>query len=172
MLNKELIKGIIFFGALVVLSRIVPHPPNFTPLLAGLIFLPFMLTSKLLAASLSIAIMFIADLIIGLHGLMFWTYSSLLLLVSLSFKGFSKKFLSVIKLSLIFPIVFFLITNFGVWISSDMYPQTISGLVASYTMALPFLTNSLISTFLFSTSFYLIFLFIERKKVESSQLGL
>ena len=39
MLNKELIKGIIFFGALVVLSRIVPHPPNFTPLLAGLIFL-------------------------------------------------------------------------------------------------------------------------------------
>ena len=122
MLNKELIKGIIFFGALVVLSRIVPHPPNFTPLLAGLIFLPFMLTSKLLAGSLSIAIMFIADLIIGLHGLMFWTYSSLLLLVSLSFRGFSKKFISVIKLSLIFPIVFFLITNFGVWISSDMYP--------------------------------------------------
>jgi lysylphosphatidylglycerol synthetase-like protein (DUF2156 family) len=172
MLNKELIKGIMFFGALVVLSRVVPHPPNFTPLLAGLIFLPFFLTNKLLAMSLSITTMFIADLIIGFHGLMFWTYFSLLLLVSLSFRSFSKKFISVIKLSFLFPIVFFLITNFGVWVSTDMYPQTISGLVVSYTMALPFLTNSLISTFLFSISFYLIFLFMERKKVESSQLGL
>jgi hypothetical protein len=45
--------------------------------------------------------------------------------------------------------VFFVLSNLGVWLMSGMYPLTSAGLVECFVMALPFLQNSVTSTFVF-----------------------
>jgi hypothetical protein len=44
------------------------------------------------------------------------------------------------------PTSFWLISNYAVWSAGDMYPHTMSGVVACYVAALPFYRNDLIST--------------------------
>jgi len=167
-LNKDILKGFLFFCLIILISRIVPHPPNFTPILAGAIFMPFMV-QKSIGIIMPIAIMLVSDLIIGLHGLMLWTYGSVVLITLFSYQYIKKKFINVIKLSLVSPILFFIVTNFGVWLTSSTYSPDLSGLMTSYTMGLPFLANSLISTILFSSCFYAIYYsFTRQSKLESN----
>ena len=150
----NLIKGLLFFSVLIILSRIIPHPPNFTPLIAGAIFLPFMSQDKRVILTLPLALVFISDLIIGFHNTMLWTYSSFLLigLIVLRFSKFDLK--NLLGLSILSPTLFFLVSNFGVWSSSEMYSKDLLGLTESYIMAIPFYANSLISTIFFSLVFY------------------
>jgi len=167
-LNKDILKGFLFFCLIILISRIVPHPPNFTPILAGAIFMPFMV-QKSIGIIMPLAIMLVSDLIIGLHGLMLWTYGSIVLITLFSYQYIKKKFINVIKLSLVSPILFFIVTNFGVWLTSSTYSPDLSGLMTSYTMGLPFLANSLISTILFSSCFYAIYYsFTRQSKLESN----
>jgi hypothetical protein len=103
---------------------------------------------------LPVVTMFVADIFLGFHGLMIWTYGAFLMIGLLSFKYFKFNLTSILILSILSPSVFFLITNFGVWLGSEFYSQALEGLVASYIMGLPFYANSLTSTVLFSASFY------------------
>ena len=150
----NLLKGLIFFTTLFALSRIIPHPPNFTPLISGAIFLPYLLQDRRLVMLLPVVTMFVADIFLGFHGLMIWTYGAFLMIGLLSFNYFKFKPTSIFILSVLSPSVFFLITNFGVWLDSEFYSQSLEGLIASYIMGLPFYANSLTSTVLFSASFY------------------
>jgi hypothetical protein len=152
----NILKGILFFIGLFVLSRLVPHPPNFTPIIAAIIFLPFISNSKL-GMALPIAVMLVSDLIIGFHGQMFWVYGSFLLISLSSYIFYLPKFSRVLTLSILSPTLFYLITNFGVWMGSPMYDQSLTGLFTSYVFALPFFANSLMSSILFVSSFFLIF---------------
>ena len=130
--------------------------------------MPFMV-QKSIGIIMPLAIMLVSDLIIGLHGLMFWTYGSIFLITLFSYQYIKKKFINVIKLSLVSPILFFLVTNFGVWLTSTTYSSDLSGLMTSYTMGLPFLANSLISTILFSSCFYAIYYsFTRQSELESN----
>jgi hypothetical protein len=103
-----------------------------------------------------IAIMFLTDLVLGLHGLMIWTYSSFLLIGALTLMSFKLNLSRILLISIASPTLFFVITNFGVWMGSSFYPNSFDGLIACYTLGLPFYSNSLISTLLFSSCFYLI----------------
>ena len=47
-------------------------------------------------------------------------------------------------------LIFFIISNFGVWLSGGMYEKNIAGLINCYMMAIPFLKNTMISTVFFS----------------------
>ena len=130
--------------------------------------MPFMV-QKSIGIIMPLAIMLVSDLIIGLHGLMPWTYGSIVLITLFSYQYIKKKFINVIKLSLVSPILFFIVTNFGVWLTSSTYSPDLSGLMTSYTMGLPFLANSLISTILFSSCFYAIYYsFTRQSKLESN----
>ena len=131
--------------------------------------MPFMV-QKSIGIIMPLAIMLVSDLIIGLHGLMFWTYGSIVLITLFSYQYIKKKFINVIKLSLVSPILFFLVTNFGVWLTSTTYSPDLSGLMTSYTMGLPFLANSLISTILFSSCFYAIYYSFTRQSELESDL--
>tara|TARA_Y100001970_G_C14045588_1_gene756147 strand:- start:50 stop:583 length:534 start_codon:yes stop_codon:yes gene_type:complete len=167
-LNKDILKSFIFFCLIIILSRLVPHPPNFTPIIAGAIFMPFMV-KKSFGIGIPLAIMLVSDFIIGLHGLMLWTYGSLALITFFSYQYIKKKFISVFKVALASPIIFFLLTNFGVWLTSTSYSPDLAGLINSYTMGLPFLANSLISTILFSSCFYAIYYSLtSQSKLESN----
>ena len=141
---------------LLVLSRLIPHPPNFTPLIAGAVFLPFMLKDRtLIIVGLPILCLFISDLIIGFHSLMLWTYGAFLI-IGLTVLNISKLNLrTLLGLSLASPTIFYVISNFGVWLTAVTYTKDLNGLLECYFLALPFYGNSLVSTLLFSLVFFL-----------------
>lgn len=128
-------------------SRFIPHPPNFTSLLALSFYVPAVLGIKFLPAL--IISFFITDLFIGFHSLTLFTWGSVIIIGFVS-KFFISTMISRISGSLLGAFIFFVLTNFGVWIFGN-YDFTINGLLLCYTLALPFFAHSLISTFIFSS---------------------
>ena len=128
------------------LSRFLPHPPNFTSLLALSFYVPVLLGLRYLPAL--IVSFVITDLIIGYHTGTHWTWGSVLI-IGLVSQYFSKNVNTRILGSLSGACIFFIITNFGVWVSG-MYSYTIQGLVDCYFLAIPFFAYSLISTIMFA----------------------
>ena len=127
-------------------SRFIPHPPNFTSLLALSFYVPVFLGLRFLPVLIiSFAI---TDLIIGYHSGTHWTWGSVLV-IGLMSQYFSKNINFRLVGALFGAFIFFLITNFGVW-TSGMYGFTFSGLINCYFLAIPFFAFSLISTILFS----------------------
>jgi hypothetical protein len=128
-------------------SRFIPHPPNFTSLLALSFYVPALLGVRYLPALLVGFV--ITDLLIGFHGVTLFTWGSVIL-IGLSSKFFTQTILSRISGSMLGACLFFIITNFGVW-SLGSYGYTFSGFITCYTLAIPFFAYSLISTLFFST---------------------
>ena len=138
----------ISFGIFITLaaSRFIPHPPNFTSLMALSFYVPALLGTRYLQA---LVISFIiTDLVIGLHGVTPFTWGSIIL-IGLGSRFFAKTILNRIFGSIIGAGLFFIITNFGVW-TLGSYTYTFQGLLVCYILAIPFFTYSLISTFVFS----------------------
>ena len=127
-------------------SRFIPHPPNFTSLLALSFYVPALLGPRYIPALIIAFIL--TDLVIGLHDVNFFTWGSIIL-IGLGSKFFTKNILNRIFGSLLGASLFFIITNFGVW-SLGSYGYTAAGLMLSYTLAIPFFTYTIISTFIFS----------------------
>ncbi len=146
-------------------SRIIPHPSNFTPILAVGIFAGFYFKNFILSFFIVIFSMFLGDLYLGLHNTMFFTYTSLLVAVSFGMIIKHLKTKEILFSGLISSIAFFVITNFGVWAISGMYEKNFSGLVQSYFMAIPFFHNTLISTFLYLFVLKFLFEFANRNKL-------
>ena len=132
--SQKIVLAIIIFG---ILARLIPHPPNFSPVTAIALFSGLNLKNKKFAFLIPILILFISDLFIGISVINIFVYSGFLLVVQLGSKIRSIRFLNIILASLIF----FIISNFGVWIIG--YPKTIDGLILCYTMAIPFFGYSL-----------------------------
>ena len=128
-------------------SRFIPHPPNFTSLIALSFYVPALLGLKFIPALILSFI--ITDLFIGFHSLTFFTWGSVIVIGLIS-TYLSSSVLTRISGALLGAVLFFLLTNFGVWILGS-YGHTINGLIVCYTLALPFFGYTLISTLLFST---------------------
>jgi len=147
-MNKLIIPFIIICGAC---TRFMPHPPNFTPIIAMGLFGGAYLKDKRWAFLLPVASMLVSDIFLGFHGTMIWVYGSLLLITAIGFllkNGVSLRSgtLATIGGSL----VFFMVTNFGVWVSSSFYPKTIEGLLACYAAGIPFFGNTLAGSAIYS----------------------
>ena len=144
---------ILFICFLLLVARIVPHPPNFSPIIASALCCPLLFKDRFLGLSVPILVMFISDIFIGFHIYQFVIY---LTLISISLLApLTKKYFLFGTLALLGSIWFFLTTNFAVWLFWDFYPKSLSGLYACYVLAIPFFKNTLISSFLF-TGFFLI----------------
>ena len=138
----------IFIGifASLAASRFIPHPPNFTSLLALSFYVPVLLGLRFLP--ILIMCFAITDLVIGYHSGTHWTWGSVLLIGLIS-PFFARNIKFRISGALLGACIFFAITNFGVW-ASGMYGYTYAGIIECYTLALPFFSYSLISTLFFS----------------------
>ncbi len=134
----------IFFS--LAASRFIPHPPNFTSLIALSFYIPVFLGLRYLPAL--IVSFVITDLVIGYHTGTHWTWGSVIL-IGLIAPVFAKNFNTRLVGALLSASIFFLITNFGVW-STGLYGYTFDGFLTCYILAIPFFTYSLISTSLFS----------------------
>ena len=127
-------------------SRFIPHPPNFTSLIALSFYVPAILGVRYLPAVLiSFAI---TDIFIGYHLGTHWTWGSVVLIGFISI-FLNSNFITRIGGALIGAVIFFIITNFGVWVSG-MYEQSWAGFAECYILALPFFGYSMVSTLLFS----------------------
>ena len=127
-------------------SRFIPHPPNFTSLIALSFYIPALIGIRYLPAVLISFV--ITDLFIGFHGVTLFTWGSVIFIGLLS-KYFAKTLTLRISGVLIGACLFYLITNFGVW-SLGSYGYTMEGLIACYTLAIPFFAHTVISTIIFS----------------------
>jgi hypothetical protein len=138
--------------ALGVAGRLLPHPPNFTPMAAIALFAGFIFVKRYMAIIAVVATMVLCDyfafgtLSASWFGSksMFVVY--LALLFPIVFKSFLQKKLGVIRIAgaaLASSSVFFIATNFAVWAFSPMYAKTFEGLIFCYTMAIPFFQNTI-----------------------------
>ena len=141
--NKKNLQSFFFIFFFLTISRLIPHEPNFTPILS--ISILGFLFSTILSVKVLIVLgsMFFSDLIIGTHDFILYVYFSLIILIIFSN---SKNYIYMIFFG---PLIFFIITNFGVWLNSSYYTKNINGLIESFYMAIPFFKNTILSTFFY-----------------------
>ncbi|MCD4734448.1 MAG: hypothetical protein K8R53_00255 [Bacteroidales bacterium] len=156
-----LIISVIFIGAVM---RLLPHWPNFTPITAMALFGGAYLSRKHLAYIIPLAAMVFSDLILGFHNLMIPVYLCFALIVFLS--TFLKNRINpvtVIGASLVSSILFYLVTNFGVWAITPYYTKDISGIIQCYVAGLPFLRNGMLGDIFYNAVFFGGFYFVQSR---------
>ena len=152
----------IFIGVFLVLaaSRFIPHPPNFTSLIALSFYIPALFGVPFV--SLVIVAFVITDLVIGMHSIVFFTWGSIVIIGIIS-KYFIKKTTTRISGVILSVCIFFIISNFGVWVLGS-YEYSFKGLLECYIAAIPFFGNTIISTLIFSTLIEIIFSIYKNNK--------
>lgn len=133
------------------LYRILPHPVNFTPVMAAALFAGARLDGTRMAFLVPLLAMLVSDLVIGFHSTMPFVYAGMALAVAcgLLIRG-RGGFAPVASATLAGSLGFFAVTNFGAWLHSpELYSRDWSGLAASYIAAIPFYRNSLLSDAVF-----------------------
>lgn len=147
---------LLVFGAA---TRLIVHEANFTPVIALVLF-GGVYFQRRYAVLFPILLMMGTDLILGFHSVIFFTWGSLVLV---SFLGLwlreHKTWANTAGAAIFSAIMFFLITNFGVWLSG-YYPMTFQGLVDCYLMAIPFFRASLLSTIFYSVVLFSLYEFM------------
>jgi hypothetical protein len=184
--NKRLIY-IIFVIFLGIFYRLIPHVPNFSPLYSISVFssiLPIELSNKFnklikyISFFIPLIILFITDLILGFYKGMVFNYLAFLSYSIFSYFIFNKysklsKTILGLVLSVVSSIYFFIISNFGVWLLTNMYSKDLAGFILCYINALPFLKNSIISSIIFSILIFYSYelLFLKGKDVRDVELN-
>jgi hypothetical protein len=133
-------------------TRLLPHPPNATPIAAMALFGAAHFTDRRAALLVPLLAMALSDLALGygIHPTLPFVYASFLAIAGLGFLLRRRvTAFTVIGASLISSVLFFVVTNLGVWAMSSFYPPTWEGLVACYTAAIPFFRNTLAGDLLY-----------------------
>lgn len=129
-----------------VAARLLPHPPDFTPVAASALFAASVLRVRFLAALVPIVAMIAGDAMLGLYDprLMIVVYAALALPACAAFLPRRlRRLRAIVPVLLSCSLIFFVLTNFAVWAFSPMYPGSVTGLVRCYIAGLPFLRNML-----------------------------
>lgn len=137
---------VVLLIVLAALSRLLPHPPNFTPVEAIGLFAGAWLADRRLAFLVPLLAMALADLILGLHSGMPVIYALIAFNVWLGLRlGPAPSALRVGGYGLLAATVFFVVSNFAVWAlgAGHYYSNDLAGLVLCYTLALPFFAYTL-----------------------------
>lgn len=142
MINKNFF--VISIILIAILSRFLPHPPNFTPITAIALLSSKGFKNQLTAIFIPLIAMIISDFFIGFHSTIPFVYGSYILI---TFYGRLTKRIS-ISTVVISSTIFFIVTNFGVWLMG--YPNTLEGFITCYTLATPFFVNTLLGDLFYS----------------------
>ena len=129
-------------------SRLLPHPPNFTPIMAMGLLGGVYFKNRQLAVIVPLLAMLVSDIVLGFHGTLIWVYSSIVI-ISLCASMLKPKMLHLGGASLAGSMFFFIVTNFGVWMTSAFYPKTMTGLAACYVAGIPFLQNAVVGDLMY-----------------------
>src|SRR4051794_10307381 len=131
--------------------RLVPHPPNFAPIAAMALFSGAYLPRRALTFAAPLAALFLSDLVLGFYHGMATVYFATGLIVLIGWWVSSRR--SIVRIAaaaLASSILFFILTNLGMWAFSGFYPRTAAGLAACYVAAIPFFQNTLAGDLFFT----------------------
>jgi hypothetical protein len=124
--------------------RLVPHPPNFSPIDAMALFSGAYLGRRALAFAAPLGALLLSDLVLGFYHGQATVYFSVALIVMIGMAALTRRSaLRVGAAAIASSILFFVITNFGMWLFSGFYPRTFPGLEACYIAAIPFFQNTI-----------------------------
>jgi hypothetical protein len=180
--NILLIVALIAIG---ILGRIIPHPPNFTPIIAIALLSSYAFKNKWMIIVIPLMAMWISDLVINNYlyagyydsllifssGFL-WVYGAIICIALLGTILIKKVKISNIALSSISgSLIFFFITNFGVWISGSMYPKSLFGLIECYTLALPFFGNALVGDLVYCTILFTSYSLVFSNEFQLNTMG-
>lgn len=150
--------------ALIILgisTRFFIDIPNFTAIGAIALFSGAFFTNRKLAFTLPIALLLITDIFLGFHNTMLFVYIPFMLLILIGFLlKQSTKPLHILAASIAGSVIFFIISNFGVWITGMGISPTLIGV---YTDGLPFFRNTLASDLIFNAIFFTSVYFVFEK---------
>jgi hypothetical protein len=145
-----------------ILLRFAPHLPDFSPVAAIAIFSGAYLNKKY-SFLIPLCLMVISDMFLGFHNVIPFTWGAFALITVLGFRLKNKKNLGAVFFSsLVGAVLFFIITNFGVWYMG-WYPRTLKGLADCYILALPFFRTFTVATLTYSVVFFGIYELVTRK---------
>jgi hypothetical protein len=160
---------VVLLTVISILSRLLPHPANFTTIGATALFAGSKITGvwKYL---LPLIAMLLTDLLIGFHDTMLYVYISIVLAIVIGERALTGKptVSRLATVALVNSTLFFVITNFGVWLSGTLYPQTGAGLVESYVMGLPFWRNMMAADIVFTVGFFKLYQLAESRRLIES----
>ena len=146
-------KIIYFVCALAVLlfAKLFPQAPNFSPAIALCLLSGWIFKEKSYAILLPLTAIIMTDLFMGYSSPLLYVAYAAICMAPKVYKKFSAfhGFITVVNGSFLF----FLISNFGVWISTGMYAKTGAGLYQCYLMAMPFFRNTFSSTLIYGVLF-------------------
>jgi hypothetical protein len=166
--NQEIILalGLIIIG---VAARFLPHLPNFVPITAIALFSGRYFSRKF-ALIIPIGIMLISDLILGFSLITFFVYAGFLVAVLIGYLWREQhSWRTIFGSSIASAVIFYLLTNFGVYITGNWYPHTFQGLIDCYLMAIPFFRLSLFGDLFYVTIFFGVYqsltYYLENKRI-------
>mgnify|MGYP003332376749 CR=1 FL=1 len=159
------------------LSRLIPHYPNFTSILAVALFSTYYFKKNHIAILISLSALWISDLLLNniiysdtyknftlFYNGFFWQYLPIILIAIIGKRILRKLSIGgLILSSLASSLIFFIISNFGVWLNSSIYSSDINGLLTCYFAAFPFFLNTLISTLVYSIALFFSYEFFIQK---------
>ena len=142
---------------ILALARLIPHPPNFTPIIAVAIMSGYFFKNINLSFLALIVAMLVSDLFIGFYENVIFVYASLLLITFIFYKISNKiSFKNLFIYGFVGSLIFFIVSNFGVWalgspgVYDIAYEKNLNGLVQCYILAIPFFGNTFLSTLIFA----------------------
>ena len=166
---------------LAVLARLVPHPPNFTPIGAMALFAAANFRSRWAGFLVPLTAMLLSDLGLevatrlgilggwmatgsGFHLGMVYVYGSIILIAALGLLLRRHRSVGSVGAAVLgSAVLFFVVTNFGVWLEGLIYPRTAEGLLACYVAAIPFFHWTLLGDAFYVTVLFGAFALAEKK---------
>lgn len=169
-MNKRLLIliAIVFVAAI---ARLLPHAPNFTPIGAMALFAGAYFSNRFLAFAMAFMAMLLSDALMGFSG---WIFTEQIITVYLTFALITllgttlknnKGALRIGGLSIASSVIFFVTTNFAVWLGGFnhtpvLYELNGTGLFQCYVSAIPFFSNTFFGDLFFNAvlfgGFYLL----------------
>ena len=145
-----------------ILFRFIPHTANFTPVDAIAIFAGVYLNKKQ-ALIVPLLLMVLSDIFLGMHNVVLFTWGNFVLVTLIGvWAKKHKTFKAITATSIVSSVLFYIITNFGVW-AMGWYPLTAKGLLDCYILGLPFLRTFTVSTLVYTAVLFGAYEFIARR---------
>ena len=161
----------------VSILRLIPHVNNFSPIIALAIFGALHYKSKNLSYIIPLLALWFSDLLINnfiyklsssfelFYEGFYWQYLAyiIIIFISVSFKNKKINASKIFYLAFFSSIVFFVVTNFGYWFSTNLYSSDFNGLLECYLAAIPFYKGTLLGTFFYTPIFFGFYYLLQKK---------
>jgi len=136
-------------------TRLIPHPPNLTSVTALALFGGAYFSNRWQAFLVPLIALVVSDVMLGLYKHMEVQYLSFALIVCIGFQLQQRRTAPrVASAALLGALVFFVVTNLGVWAFDSLYPKTFTGLIACYVAAIPFFRNTLLGDLIYTATLF------------------